>query len=202
MLVQKKEEVYTFPKSKGLARRVELRDFAIFIGRKLGFKVSADNIKSMREIPGGIHLDLNSALPTSGNFISKFDGSSRITLSSGTLHGITPTLNGLRLDELDEDGLPPAITYNGTGTIRGWFKITTPLSAEHGYVYHHEFSTVIIESGTDVPADNLTSGIYYRHIFTYVNGVKTAQNYSLSLDGEVTDDGTVSSQGVLRLGSS
>lgn len=53
--VQKKQEEYRMRKSGGLAKMRDVRDLAVFLGKKLGFKVSTDGMQ-VQEIADGFHL--------------------------------------------------------------------------------------------------------------------------------------------------
>ena len=108
------------------------------------------------------------------------------TVESGTVGGITPTLGGDALDTLPQ----PTGTLSLSGTEYIYFKVSATITAAYGYAHTIVTNTVEVLDGSSIPADSKAAGVFYRKLATYVDGVKTSQDYSTSLSVSYCDDGT------------
>lgn len=169
-LVQKKEETYNFRRAKGLVLMRELRDFATFVGRKLGFKVSATGV-NMREIAGGIHFDVKAG--AGGDSTFHF-----FQLIDATADG-TPFI---RVVGSNLDGSPPAFPSAVTGFSSGddppcIFAPTTATGVLYAHVEIDSSGSIItraLDFAETLPAEDDTNAYFQIGSWTMTDGVITA----------------------------
>ncbi len=107
----------------------------------------------------------------------------RFNIAPGTFHGLFPTIDGDHL----YDEPPPYLVFDPAGTVQVYLKIESTLTVVDDFVTSWTFDAVTIDSAASVPDDDKTAGTFYRSIATFVDGKRTAQNITSSLDGELED---------------
>lgn len=112
-------------------------------------------------------------------------------VTPGTIAGIYPTIGGTSIATLPA----PALTIPGTGTAHVVVNVESSLSVSSS-VYVAGFTSMdaisLTVETTDPGSAGLksTDGLFYFVLATFVDGVKTAQNFTSSLILSVCDDGT------------
>jgi len=110
------------------------------------------------------------------------DGTTASSIVAGTVNGVTAT------------GLTP--TISNSGTVYVYLNVTVALDiSAFGCV--RGFSTGVtcaVATGSSIPSD--TSTHFYRQIATYVNGTRTVQAITTSMEVVARDDGTNTSKAV------
>jgi len=129
-------------------------------------------------------------------FVTKVD-TNDVTVYPATVTGygttVMPTIGG---DDLDDDP-PPELTISGlgTGTKYVYAKIElTPSFDADGTLEDATLDAVSVLGGATIPTDSVSTGIYYRHIATFVDGEKTAQVMNYSLDVVLLNKGSFASE--------
>jgi hypothetical protein len=104
------------------------------------------------------------------------DGSTASSVVAGAVNGVTAT------------GLSLTIINSGTKYVYLDVTYTQNLSSNNYVMGISGSVTCAVATGSSVPSD--TSTHLYRHIATYVNGVKTVQSIISSMQVVVRDDGS------------
>jgi D-serine deaminase-like pyridoxal phosphate-dependent protein len=104
------------------------------------------------------------------------DGSTASVVVAGDVNGVTAT------------NLSLTISNSGTKVVYVDVTYTADVTANNYVVGFSGAITCALATGSSVPSD--TSTHLYRHIATYVNGARTVQAVTTSLEVVVRDDGS------------
>lgn len=104
------------------------------------------------------------------------DGSTASSIEPGTVNGVSAT------------GLSLTISNSGTKYVYLDVTYTQDLTSNNYVIGFSGAITCAVATGSSVPSDSSTH--LYRQIATYVNGVKTTQDITSSMEVVIRDDGT------------
>lgn len=116
------------------------------------------------------------------------DGSTASSIEPGTVNGVSAT------------GLSLTISNSGTKYVYLDVSYTQDLTSNNYVIGFSGAITCAVATGSSVPSD--TSTHLYRQIATYVNGVKTTQDITTSMEVVIRDDGNGASTSTAIWGTS
>jgi hypothetical protein len=199
---QKKVEEYRFPRKRGLARVREVIDFAQFLAKQLGFKVSVDGL-DIQEIKDGVHLKGKAGGGgTHAWYAEAFTGEGGtlyFRLEPGSYNEVPPDLGGSPLTLSNNTGVL------GTGEKHLYLDVDYTLHAANSFVHSATFNGAEVSVKSSLVTNPLgpnASGQYSILLASFVDGVKEGQYKDRSLGGEVCGVADTSAEANLLVHSS
>lgn len=192
---KKKVPEYQFDKHTGLTPRRELIRFASFVGKKLGFKISATNM-DISEIGDDLALGTEMADSTIlGGLILIRTSSTTVRVSASTVGGTVPLIGGTRLDAV----IPPELGVSGSQTTYVYLQIQGVLqyinSFVSGFTLPQGNVAIIAALDSDISeSNNPLTGLFHYPLATVHPGGSILQFRTGPVEVIIADDGSGTGQ--------